>query len=110
MTYYGHRTEIGDPKPEKKEKPKSKYIKKVSDKRSDQMAQYKPMRLEFLKLYPKCQFEGCECKSIEVHHKYSGKDRSKFYLDDSTWMAICRKHHAWIHAYPKQSRSMGYLM
>lgn len=100
---------IGDPKPEKKEKAKPKPLKRVSEKKKGKDAEYKPLRLEFLKLYPICQYKGCKCKSQDVHHKYSGKDRSKYYLDTDTWMAICRQHHAYIHANPKESREKGYL-
>lgn len=98
-----------DPKSEPKEKAKPKYIKPISDKKKDADVEYKPMRIEFLKLYPMCQFKDCKKKSIEVHHKFSGKDRSKYYLDDSTWMAVCRMCHFWIHKHPKKSRELDYL-
>jgi hypothetical protein len=45
--------------------------------------------------------------SDDVHHK-EGRAGERF-LDESTWMAVSRKAHSWIHAHPKQAREMGWL-
>jgi hypothetical protein len=94
------------PKPPKKEKKKRKPIPKVSAKRAQQDKVYATLRKVFL--------EGKICpitnqKATEVHHTYSGKDRSAHYLDVKTWMAVSRDGHNWIHDNPKEAREKGYL-
>ena len=98
----------------KQPSPVRKPIKRVSDKRAKENALYKVMRKEFLKAKPKCEVcialkEPFINDSTEVHHKWSGKDRAKYFLDSSSWLAICRKHHNRIHSEPQWSREHGYL-
>ena len=58
---------------------------------------------------PACQVCGGE--ATEVHHKMSGKDRSKYMNDTSTWMSVCRKcHRERIHEDPKTAREKGWLL
>lgn len=40
---------------------------------------------------------------------YEGKDRDKYYLDASTWMALCNDCHSILHLHPKESREKGHL-
>lgn len=91
------------------EKKKSKPIPKVSDKRKALNEQYSMLRKEFLS-----KSENRICKitkkpTTEVHHKWSGKDRSKYYLDTTTWLAVSREGHIWIHENSKEAREKGYL-
>lgn len=84
-------------------------IKKVSDKRKIEDAEYKKLRLEFLS---KPENQICpitKWQTTEVHHKFSGKDRAKYYLDTETWLAVSREGHLWIHDNPKEARELGYL-
>ena len=84
-------------------------IKKVSEKRKLQDIEYKKLRLEFLS---KPENQICPIskqQTVEVHHTYSGKDRSKYYLDTTTWLAVSRDGHNWIHNHPKDARELGYL-
>lgn len=83
--------------------------KKVSDKRAVENAKYSVLRIEFL---GKKENQICPItrqQTIEVHHKYCGKDRAKYYLDVSTWLAVSRDGHNWIHDNPKEARELGYL-
>ncbi len=50
-------------------------------------------------------YEACPV-STDVHHV---KGRGKFYLDESTWMAVSRESHRWIHNHPKEARELGLL-
>jgi len=86
-----------------------KPIPKVSKKRQIQNLQYSVLRTEFLgKPENKiCPITGWP--TIEVHHKWCGKDRAKYYLDTTTWMAVSRDGHNWIHDNPKEARELGYL-
>lgn len=94
------------PKSDKKPKP----IKQVSDKRKIEDAEYRVLRKNFLALK-----ENKFCKiyphllATEVHHTYSGKDRAKYYLDVSTWLAVSRDGHNWVHDNPKEAREKGFL-
>jgi hypothetical protein len=46
--------------------------------------------------------------STEIHHTYCGKDRAKYYLDESTWIAVSRDGHNWIHDNPKEAREKDF--
>ena len=94
-----------NPKPFKKVKP----IRKVALKRAEQNKEYMKLRKIFLKDTPICQYMDCEYRSIEIHHRYSGSDRNKYFLDTRTWMAVCRDCHNRIHENPTQSKKYGYL-
>lgn len=92
------------------QKPKKPYtIPKVSEKRKIDNLKYYAQRIVFLgKPENKiCPITGWP--ATEVHHKWCGKDRAKYYLDESTWMAVSRDGHNWIHDNSKESRELGYL-
>lgn len=106
ITTFNASTFKPDLKPEKKEKKKPKRIAPMSEKRKKENKEYLILREEFLK--------GKVCpitkqKAVDVHHTYSGKDRNKYFLDVSTWIAVSRKGHSWIHDFPKEARALGYL-
>ncbi len=86
-----------------------KPIPKVSKKRQIQNLQYSVLRTEFL---GKKENQICPItkqQTIEIHHTYCGKDRAKYYLDISTWLAVSREGHNWIHDNPKEARELGFL-
>lgn len=90
--------------------PKKKYIiPKVSEKRKIENLKYSAQRIVFL---GKPENQICpitKWPATEVHHKWCGKDRAKYYLDEATWMAVSRDGHNWIHDNPKEARELGYL-
>lgn len=91
----------------------TKKIKPVSDKRKSEGVEYKKLRLQYLSEHPKCEinFDGCTDNSSDIHHRFSGKDRSKFFLDTTTWMASCRSCHNKIHSSDTvESYELGYLL
>lgn len=91
-------------------RPKKKYlIPKVSKKRQIENVKYSVLRIEFL---GKPENQICPItkqQTVEVHHTYCGKDRAKYYLDVSTWLAVSRDGHNWIHDNPKEARELGFL-
>lgn len=92
-----------------KEPKKPKPIPKISKKREKESREYTIKRLKFL-----AQPENMKCpitgeRATEIHHTYSGANRSRFYLDETTWMAVSRKGHLWIHANPVEARELNYL-
>lgn len=84
-------------------------IPKVSKKRQVEQLQYQVLRTEFLSKPENkiCPITGKE--TTDIHHKWSGKDRAKYFLDTTTWLAVSREGHNWIHNNPKKSRELGFL-
>ena len=75
-------------------------VKKISDKRKVQNFEYYELRTEFLAKNEVCQmnFVGCTYYAQDVHHIYNGANRSKYYLEKSTWKAACRSCHTYLHS------------
>lgn len=82
-------------------------LKRKSDKRKLQDEVYFERRAHFLKANPVCQFPSCRTKSRDVHHK-AGRTGTN-YLNVHTWLAVCRKHHNFIHDNPNVARMFGLL-
>jgi len=85
----------GKSKPKSKQKP----IPLRSSKKAKLDAAYSILRLTYLKQYPTCQAQlpGCKTKAIDIHHVYSGSNRSSHYLDTLEWKSVCRDCHSYIH-------------
>ena len=96
----------------KQNKPTKKPIAPRSQKRLFQERLYSLRRKVFIENHPMCEAHivgVCTGVSSECHHTYSGKDRSQFFTDEKTWIAICRNCHNWIHSNSKQARELGLL-
>lgn len=50
---------------------------------------------------------SCFNRPQDVHHK-AGRLGGNF-LNESTWLPVCRTCHDWIHAHPKEARALGLL-
>ena len=87
----------------------SKPIKKMSSKRQLENTQYLALRKIFLEENNVCFIEGCNKIATDIHHKYSGKDRNKYFLNIDTWLSVCRYCHNWIHDNSKEARKKGLL-
>lgn len=92
---------------------KRQRLNPVSDRRRAESAIYLKKRAAFLKAHPVCQVAryipglNPRARSVDIHHKagrYGGA-----YLDESTWLAVCRHAHDWIHSHPRQARERGWL-
>lgn len=99
----------------------------VSKKRKREARTYTAKKKAFLQAHPWCQaflshaqvnedypgavamavLLGCP-RSVDIHHK-AGRTGSN-YLDESTWMAVSRLAHDWIHTHPKEARKRGWLV
>jgi hypothetical protein len=88
-------------------KPRQAPIRRVGKKLAARLRIYYPRAKIWLKVYPWCQVIGCSARADDVHHK---KLRGKYLLDETTWMSICRDHHALIKAMPRWARANGYLL
>ena len=93
------------------QKPTKSAISQVSSKRKKKDQEYLKLRNRFLTDFSLCQIavKGCSINATDVHHTYACANRDAFYLVQSTWLAVCRNCHDWIHAHPKESRAFGYL-
>jgi hypothetical protein len=99
FTDWLNRTKAG-PKPRKR-------LPAYSPRRQEASRVYAQKRAQFLKMKPQC--ERCRsAKSRDVHHK-AGRHGGN-YLNVSTWAAVCRPCHDWIHAHPKEAREKGWLV
>ena len=96
---------------EDKQKPTSSEIPRVSAKRAKKDAEYAKLRIRYLTENNLCRVmvNGCGNGATDVHHKFSGSDRDTYYLVQSTWLAVCRACHSWIHENPEKARIMGWL-
>ena len=100
---------------EKKYKPRSlnlkqnKPIRKVSVKQEKLNKEYSILRKQFLSLPENQICPITKQQTTDVHHTYCGKDKAKYYLDVSTWLAVSRDGHNWIHDNPKEARELGFL-
>lgn len=84
-------------------------LAKVSKKRKREGKLYGHARAQYLAHRLNCQagIKGvCTGISTDVHHM---EKRGKNYLEMSTWMAVCRCCHKWIHAHGDKAREMGLL-
>lgn len=95
--------------PRKPLKRSLKPIPTKSKKRKIKDLKYMVLRKEFLSKEENkyCPITGKP--AIEIHHRHNGSDRDKYYLDTSTWMAVSREGHVYIHDHPKESREKGWL-
>lgn len=81
-------------------------IRKVSARRQAEAKHYSKLRLQFLADKPTCQV-CLTRKATDVHHvkgRYGGN-----YLNVTTWLAVCRHCHTYIHNNPAKARAMGLL-
>lgn len=80
-------------------------IKKVSNKRAKQNAEYSKIRLQFLDENLYCEI--CRKPADEIHHK-AGRNGDRL-NNVQDFMSVCRPCHQYIHANPAESRNKGWL-
>lgn len=101
-----------------------KRIPRVSKKRQRENREYTAKRKEFLAAHPDCMAwgvivteaplktlvvpypDGTPPRATEIHH---AAKRGKNYLDESTWLAVCRWSHEWIESHKSAARKLGLL-
>ena len=89
----------------KKEKPR-KSIRRTSKKRREESEVYSGLRTTFLNSHSRCEanLHNCTISATEVHHK---RGRGKYYLDVSTWIALCHNCHRWVTDNSKEAIRLG---
>jgi hypothetical protein len=93
------------------QKPTSSEIPRVSAKRAKKDAEYAKLRQRYLTENPLCivNVNGCMHNATDIHHTFAGSNRDAFYLVQSTFLAVCRNCHSWVHLNPEKARILGYL-
>lgn len=95
--------------------PREEKVKKIPKPIPKKSAKRKIADIEYNKLRNFFLIENTRCAiyphltATEVHHVHCGKDRDKYYLDTTTWMAVSRDGHNLIHGKPKEAREKGWL-
>lgn len=106
-------------------------LKKVSSKRQKDMRTYSALRKKHLSAHPYCQVtirllglneqdviaeqgwykdvwgRTVKCPLAEDIHHRAGRGAN--YLDENTWLAVCREKHVWIHHHASEARKMNLL-
>jgi len=92
---------------------KRTQLKRVSKKMAKAYETYRQRRKDFLAEHPFCEVEivvpgvlSCMGASCDVHHI---NKRGPYLNDTSTWLAVCRECHTFIHNNPKIARELGLL-
>ena len=86
---------------------KRSRLRSVSPRKKAQLEEYFPRARAFKKRHPVCQV--CDRrKTKDVHHK-AGR-LGKNLLDETTWLAVCRCCHDFIHNNPGKARACGLLL
>lgn len=90
---------------------RKRAMPRVSSRRKAEMVVYGRDRRFFLILHPLC--EACPRTgnlmhlSCDIHHTCGRTGKN--YLDQSTWLAVCRRCHSWIHENKSKARALGLL-
>lgn len=84
-------------------------IKKVTQKRANELKEYPKLKKEYISHHPECEVKiiGCLRKANEIHHcSLSAKN----FLNTDTWLAICPNCHRDLEDMPaEQRRERGWL-
>lgn len=86
-----------------------KPVKKVTDKRADELKLYPKLKRQFLdhKMICEFRFEGCTITSTQPHHTSLS---AKNFLNTKTWIACCLSCHKKCESLPaEERREKGYL-
>ena len=90
---------------------KRRSVPKIKDKKLAQDIEYAVMRKAFLLANRRCQCLNPKGRCVnppdQVHHR---RGRNEYYLNQSTWMAVCFECHEKIHNNPEWARRMGYMV
>lgn len=84
-------------------------ISKKSSKQEKRDELYYILNKEYLRAHPMCEahlidLAGCTTYATEIHHK---KGRGEYYLDSTTFLAVCRCCHSWIEKNPIQAKELN---
>lgn len=84
-----------------------KGLNKRSTKKIKADSEYSSLRRKYLEKHPVCMahLPGCTQQSTDIHH-INGRE-GVFYLDQSTWVSLCRVCHSMIELNPELGRDIN---
>jgi hypothetical protein len=86
-------------------KAKRTKISPISDRQKKRLSDYRKVRDKFMSEHPMCEFNGCESKATDLHHK---KGKVGDLLTDTRYFsALCRTHHSYIELHPILAQELG---
>ena len=85
---------------------KNTKIKSVSNKKLEELKQYRILRDEYMSNHTICEVKDCNRLAEDLHHS---KNRAYYLCDVSVFKAVCRLCHTRIHSEDKWARDNGYL-
>jgi hypothetical protein len=86
-----------------------KHVKKVSEKRAEELTQYPKLKEQYIehKMVCEMKFQGCSITATDIHHT-SLSDIN--FLNTNTWIGCCRFCHTVCENMPAEERRLkGYL-
>jgi len=86
-----------------------KPVKKVTEKRADELTHYPKLKKDYLlhKMVCEMKFDGCTVTSTDIHHVSKSADN---FLNTNTWVGCCRNCHDSCEKLPaEERRRLGYL-
>jgi hypothetical protein len=87
-----------------------KPVKKVSERRADELKEYPSKKRKFLNENPNCQLKqiGCTGKATEIHHCSISANN---FLNEKTWKGGCSNCHHFVEVYmsAEERRILGLL-
>lgn len=83
----------------------SKRIKQISDKKLEELKEYRIVRDRYFKNNPVCEFPNCSSREITLHH---AKGRiGSLLTDDRYFKSLCMYHHRVIEENPTEAKRLG---
>lgn len=88
-------------------KPRSTKLAPRSSRQSKKEALYAILRKAYLKDHNMCEahLPDCGTYATDIHHKAG---RGVYFLDSTTYMAVCRSCHQWIELHPIEAKQMNF--
>lgn len=81
------------------------HIAKISGKQKKRLAEYEKEKAIFFKEVTVCQFPGCECEVLTLHH---AKGRIGDLLTDREFFrGLCWVHHTWAEENPEEAKALN---
>ena len=78
-------------------------VKKVTQKRADELSKYPGLKRQYIEINPKCEasLRWCTVQSTQIHHcSISAKN----FLNTDTWLAVCPICHKSVEDMPAERR------
>lgn len=83
-----------------------RYIRRESRTRARANRRYR-LAVQAWKVGKRCAFPGCGRRDVDCHHTRGRA--GTLLMDERFWQPVCRRHHDWVAAHPREARDFGLL-